>query len=51
MAQTNRLILRYERNLVEAVDETFGLPPTLTGPAFPAHSAANANSTFPFCPF
>jgi hypothetical protein len=33
MAQTNRLILREERNFVEVVDGTFGIPATLTGPA------------------
>jgi hypothetical protein len=33
MAQTKRLILREERNLVEAVDETFGFPATLAGRA------------------
>jgi hypothetical protein len=33
MAQTNRLILREERNFVEVVDGTFGLPSTLAGPA------------------
>jgi hypothetical protein len=31
MAQTNRLILREERNFVEVVDGTFGLPSTLSG--------------------
>ena len=31
MAQTKRLILREERNFVEAVDGTFGLPSTLAG--------------------
>jgi hypothetical protein len=29
MAQTKRLILREERNFVEVVDGTFGVPPTL----------------------
>jgi hypothetical protein len=29
MAKTKRLILREERNFVEAVDRTFGIPPTL----------------------
>jgi hypothetical protein len=33
MAQTNRVILREERNFVEVVDGTFGLPSTLAGPA------------------
>jgi hypothetical protein len=33
MAQTNRLILREERNFVEVVDGTFCIPATLTGPA------------------
>jgi hypothetical protein len=33
MAQTKRLILREERNFVEVVDGTFGLPSTLAGPA------------------
>jgi hypothetical protein len=33
MSQTNRLILREERNFVEVVDGTFGLPSTLAGPA------------------
>jgi hypothetical protein len=33
MAQTNRLILREERNFVEVVDGTFGIPSTLRGPA------------------
>lgn len=33
MAQTNRLILREERNFVEVVDGTFGLPSTLARPA------------------
>lgn len=32
MAQTKRLILREERNFVEVVDETFGLPSTLGAP-------------------
>src|SRR5258708_28487767 len=31
MAQTNRLILREERNFVELVDGTLGLPSTLAG--------------------
>jgi NIPSNAP len=31
MAQTKRLILREERNFVEVVDGTFGLPSTLHG--------------------
>ena len=31
MAQTKRLILREERNFVEVVDATFGLPSTLSG--------------------
>jgi hypothetical protein len=31
MAQTARLILHEERNFVEAVDGTLGLPPTLGG--------------------
>jgi len=31
MAQTNRLILREERNFVEVVDGTFGLTATLAG--------------------
>jgi hypothetical protein len=31
MAQTKRLILREERNFVEVVDGTFGLPSTLSG--------------------
>jgi NIPSNAP len=31
MAQTKRLILREERNFVEAVDRTFGVPSTLSG--------------------
>jgi NIPSNAP protein len=31
MAQTKRLILREERNFVEVVDGTFGLPSTLAG--------------------
>jgi hypothetical protein len=30
MAQTKRLILREERNFVEVVDRTFGLPSTFT---------------------
>ena len=33
MAQTKRLILREERNFVEVVDGTFGLPSALAGPA------------------
>jgi hypothetical protein len=33
MAQSKRLILREERNFVEVVDATFGLPSTLRGPA------------------
>ena len=33
MAQTKRLILREERNFVEAVDGTFELPSTLAGKA------------------
>ena len=33
MAQTNRLILREERNFVEVVDGTFGIPAALAGPA------------------
>ena len=32
MAQTKRLILREERNFVEVVEGTFGLPSTLCGP-------------------
>ena len=32
MAQSKRLILREERNFVEVVDGTFGLPSTLGGP-------------------
>ena len=32
MAQTKRLILREERNFVEVVDGTFGLPSTLERP-------------------
>ncbi len=32
MAQSKRLILREERNFVEVVDGTFGLPSTLAGP-------------------
>lgn len=32
MAQTKRLILREERNFVEVVDGTFGLPSTFAGP-------------------
>jgi hypothetical protein len=31
MAQSKRLILREERNFVEVVDGTFGIPSTLTG--------------------
>jgi hypothetical protein len=31
MAQRKRLILREERNFVEAVDGTFGIPPTISG--------------------
>jgi len=34
MAQSKRLILREERNFVEVVDGTFGLPSTLAGPAW-----------------
>jgi len=30
MAQTKRLILREERNFVEVVDGTFGIPSTLS---------------------
>ncbi len=33
MAQGKRLILREERNFVEVVDGTFGLPSTFAGPA------------------
>ena len=33
MAHTKRFILREERNFVEVVDGTFGLPSTLAGPA------------------
>ena len=33
MARTKRLILREERNFVEVVDGTFGLPSTWSGPA------------------
>jgi hypothetical protein len=33
MAQTKRIILREERNFVEVVDGTFGLPSTLSGAA------------------
>jgi hypothetical protein len=33
MAQSKRLILREERNFVEVVVGTFGLPSTLAGPA------------------
>jgi len=33
MAQTKRLILREERNFVEVVDGTFGVPSTLARPA------------------
>ena len=32
LAQTKRFILREERNFVEIVDGTFGLPPTNVGP-------------------
>ena len=32
MAQTKHLILREERNFVEAIDGTFGLPSTFSGP-------------------
>jgi len=32
MAQTRRFILREERNFVEVVDGTFGIPPTPGGP-------------------
>jgi len=32
MAQTQRIILREERNFVEVVDGTLGLPSTLAGP-------------------
>ncbi|HXB68815.1 MAG TPA: NIPSNAP family protein [Candidatus Acidoferrales bacterium] len=40
MAQTRRLILREERNFVEVVDGTFGLPSTLAPPpATPAKGA------------
>ncbi len=35
LAQTKRLILREERNFVELVDGTFGLPSTLEGPRNP----------------
>jgi hypothetical protein len=31
MAQSKRLILREERNFVEVVDGTFGIPSTLVG--------------------
>jgi hypothetical protein len=31
MAQAKRLVLREERNFVEIVDGTFGLPPTMPG--------------------
>jgi hypothetical protein len=31
MARTKRLILREERNFVEVVDGTFGVPPILEG--------------------
>jgi hypothetical protein len=33
MAQTKRLIIREERNFVEVVDGTFGIPSTLAGRA------------------
>jgi hypothetical protein len=33
LAQSQRLILREERNFVEVADATFGLPSTLAGPA------------------
>jgi hypothetical protein len=33
MAQTKRLILREERNFVEVVDGTLGLPAKFAGPA------------------
>jgi hypothetical protein len=33
MAQSKRLILREERNFVEVVDGTFGLPSKFTGSA------------------
>jgi hypothetical protein len=33
IAQNQRLILREERNFVEVVDGTFGLPSTFAGPA------------------
>jgi hypothetical protein len=33
MAQSKRFILREERNFVEVVEGTFGLPSTLAGPA------------------
>jgi NIPSNAP protein len=33
MAQSKRLILREERTFVEVIDETFGLPSTIFGPA------------------
>jgi hypothetical protein len=33
MAQTQRLVLREERNFVEVVEGTFGLPSTLAGKA------------------
>jgi hypothetical protein len=33
MARTKRFILREERNFVRVVEGTFGLPPTLAGPA------------------
>ena len=35
LAETNRLILREERNFVELVDGTFGLPSTLEEPGKP----------------
>jgi hypothetical protein len=33
MAQNERLILREERNFVEVVDGTFGIPTTFSGAA------------------
>jgi hypothetical protein len=33
MAQTKKIILREERNFVEVVDGTFGVPSTLVGAA------------------
>ena len=33
MSESKRLILREERNFVEVVDATFGLPSTPVGPA------------------